>query len=83
MRFILVNGRPPPPILVCEVQSGGRNELPARIRDAPHLLRSGLLHGSLQRRHPAFLKSGNSIMNKPVFGAESARSGEGHYDENS
>jgi hypothetical protein len=55
-----------PAIPVCDVRVAGRNELPAGIRDAPHLLRSGLLLGSLQRRRPAPRRSCNSILNNPV-----------------
>jgi hypothetical protein len=63
----------PPAMLLCDVRSANWSRLPARDRDAPHLLRSRLLRGSLQMRRPASRKSGESIMtpsrpNRPAFG---------------
>jgi DNA-binding response OmpR family regulator len=52
-------------ILVRKVRSAGRNELPARSRDAAHLLRSQLLRSSLRKRRPASRQSGNSIIEQP------------------
>jgi hypothetical protein len=73
----------PAPILVRDVRSFGRITLSTGICDAPHLLRSKLLRDSLQRRRPASRQSGHCIMSNPIFGAESAGWGKGHYDENS
>jgi hypothetical protein len=52
------------------LRSVDRSRLPARSRDAPHLLRSRLLRRSLQKRVRASRKPGNGIMsvsqpNKP------------------
>jgi hypothetical protein len=50
-------------IILREVRSPGQRVLPAGNRDAPHLLRSRLLCGSLQERRPASRKSDQSTMN--------------------
>jgi hypothetical protein len=50
-------------ILLRDVRSAYRRTLSAGGRDAPHLLRSRLLCGSLQKRRPAPRKSGQGTMN--------------------
>src|SRR5271167_3580243 len=52
----------PPANLLCEVRSADRSELPARNRDAPHLLQSQLLRGPLPKRASTPRKPCKSIM---------------------
>jgi hypothetical protein len=52
------------------VRSADRKTLPARDRDAPHLLRSRLLRGSLRKRVPASREPGKSIMNLLAYAQE-------------
>jgi uncharacterized membrane protein len=44
------------------VRGAYQRTLSARGRDAPHLLRSRLLRGSLQKRRPASRKSDEGVM---------------------
>jgi hypothetical protein len=51
----------PAAIPLCDVRPTDRSKLPAGNRDAPHLLQSQLLRGSLQERDPASRKSGKRV----------------------
>jgi hypothetical protein len=51
----------PPASLLREVRPADKNKLPARNRDAPYLLQSRLLRGSLQERDSASRKSGKRV----------------------
>jgi hypothetical protein len=51
----------PAEILLCDVRPADRSKLPAGNRDAPYLLQSRLLCGSLQERDSASRKSGKRV----------------------
>jgi hypothetical protein len=51
----------PAEVLLCDVRAADRSKLPAGNRDAPYLLQSRLLRGSLQERDSASRQSGKRV----------------------
>ena len=68
---------------LCDVRSAHQSELPARF--GTHFLPCDhdCYATHCKNRRPASRRSSHSIMSTSAFGDETARSGKGHYDENS